>query len=85
MPHTLATSSMMCLCRILMLPDKNIGQPAVCLRQNSSTGAGAKVSLELTSIDSVTPSMDIIHENVHSPADIGDLMAMVASRCHDAP
>jgi hypothetical protein len=37
-------------------PDKNLGQPAIGLQQNGPTGAGAKVSLELTPIDSVTLS-----------------------------
>ena len=42
------TSSMMCLCRSLMLPDKNLASQPSGLQQNSPTGAGAKVSLELT-------------------------------------
>jgi hypothetical protein len=47
---------MMCLCRSSMLPDKNLGQPAIGLQQNSPTGAGAKGSLELTPSGSVTLS-----------------------------
>jgi len=39
-----------------MLPDKNLGQPAIGLEQNGPTGAGAKVSFELEPIDSVTLS-----------------------------
>jgi hypothetical protein len=39
-----------------MLPDKNLGQPAIGLQHNGPTGAEAKVSLELTPVDSVALS-----------------------------
>jgi hypothetical protein len=51
-----ASSSVMCPCCRLMLPDKNLDQPAISLQQISPTGAGSKVGLEVTLIDGVTLS-----------------------------
>jgi len=39
------TSSMMCLFRSSILPNKDLDQPAICLQQNSPADAGVKVSL----------------------------------------